>query len=127
MKQHLNTLFITTQGSYLAKEGEAVLVKVEKQAKLRIPVHNLGGIVCFGRVGLSASLMGLCGERGVAISMLSSSGMFRARVNGYTSGNVLLRRQQYRMADDPAASAAVARAIVLAKVANGRSVLLRTL
>ncbi|HZL37030.1 MAG TPA: type I-C CRISPR-associated endonuclease Cas1c [Tepidisphaeraceae bacterium] len=127
MKHHLNTLFIQTQGTYLAREGEAVLVKVERQVKLRVPVHNLGGIVCFGRVGLSASLMGLCGERGVAISMLSEGGMFRARINGFTSGNVLLRRQQYRLTDDPAGSAAIARAMVSAKVANGRSVLLRAL
>jgi CRISPR-associated protein Cas1 len=127
MKHHLNTLFIQTQGTYLAREGEAVLVKVEREVKLRVPVHNLGGIVCFGRVGLSPSLMGLCGERGVAISMLSESGMFRARINGFTSGNVLLRRQQYRLTDDPAASAAIARAVVSAKVANGRSVLLRTM
>ena len=127
MKHHLNTLFITTQGSYLAREGEAVLVKVEKQVRLRVPIHNLGGIVCFGRVGLSASLMGLCGERGVAISMLSECGMFRARIVGFTSGNVLLRRQQYRLSDDPAASASIAGAMVSAKVANARSVLLRTL
>lgn len=125
MKHHLNTLFITTQESYLAKEGEAVLVRVEKQTKLRVPVHTLGGIVCFGRVGLSPSLMGLCGERGVAITLLSESGQFRARVNGYTPGNVLLRREQYRRADSPDASARIATAIVSAKVANGRAVLLR--
>jgi len=126
MKHHLNTLFITTQGSYLSKEGEAVLVRVEKTTRLRVPIHNLGGIVCFGRVGVSPSLMGLCGERGVAITMLSETGQFRARINGFTSGNVLLRREQYRRADDPAASAAIARSIVLAKVANARSVLLRS-
>ena len=64
MKHHLNTLFVTTQGSYLAREGQAVLVRVEKQTKLRVPVHTLGGIVCFGRIGVSPSLMGLCGEGG---------------------------------------------------------------
>jgi CRISPR-associated protein Cas1 len=125
MKHHLNTLFITTEGSYLAKEGEAVLVRVEKQTKLRVPIHTLGGIVCFGRVGVSPSLMGMCGQRGVAISLLTTNGLFLARINGFTSGNVLLRREQYRRADDPGASAAIARAVVIAKVANGRSVLLR--
>ena len=95
-----------------------------------MPVHvTSGGIVCFGpgRASSAASLMGLCGERGVAISMLSESGMFRARINGFTSGNVLLRRQQYRLTDDPAGSAGIARAVVSAKVANARSVLLRTM
>ena len=127
MTHHLNTLFITTQGSYLAREGEALLVRVEKKTKLRVPIHTLGGVVCFGRVGISPSLMGLCGERGVAISMLSFNGRFLARVNGFTSGNVLLRREQYRRADSPEGSAAIARAIITAKVANSRSVLLRSL
>jgi len=125
MKQHLNTLFVTTQGAYLAREGEAVLVRVERQTKLRVPVHTLGSIVCFGRVGLSPSLAGLCGERGVGVTLCSTSGRFLARVCGWTPGNVLLRREQYRRADDDAKSAAVARAVVAAKVANGRQVLLR--
>lgn len=127
MKQHLNTLFVTTDGSYLARQGEAVLVRVEKQTKLRVPIHTLGGIVCFGRVGLSPSLMGLCGEKGVCISLLSNHGRFLARVNGFTSGNVLLRREQYRRADSPMDTAAISRVIVAAKIANARSVLLRHL
>ncbi len=125
MKHHLNTLFVTTEGSYLSKEGEAVLVRVEKETRLRVPIHTLGGIVCFGRVGVSPSLMGLCGEKGVAITMLGQTGNFRARINGFTSGNVLLRREQYRRADSPAASARIAAAVVSAKVANCRAVLLR--
>jgi CRISP-associated protein Cas1 len=127
MKNHLNTLFVTTQKSYLAKEGEAVLVRVERETKLRVPLHNLGGIVCFGHVGLSPPLMALCGQRGVAISLLTESGQFLARIDGFTSGNVLLRREQYRRADSEQASAAVARAVVAAKIANCRSVLLRAM
>jgi CRISP-associated protein Cas1 len=125
VKHHLNTLFITTQGAYLAKEGQAVLVRVERQTKLRVPLHTLGGIVCFGHVVCSPALMGLCGEAGVAISFLSEHGRFLARVQGFTPGNVLLRREQYRRADDATASAAIARAVVLGKVANARTVLLR--
>lgn len=125
MKHHLNTLFVTTQGSYLAKEGQAVLVRAEQQTKLRVPLHTLGGIVCFGNVGCSPALMGLCGEAGVAISFLSEHGRFLARVQGFTPGNVLLRREQYRRADDATASAAIARAVVLGKLANARTVLLR--
>jgi CRISPR-associated protein Cas1 len=125
VKHHLNTLFVTTQGAYLAKEGQAVLVRVEKQTKLRVPIHTLGGIICFGRVGVSPSLMGLCGQSGVAISFLTERGQFLARVNGFTSGNVLLRRQQYRMADSVSASVKIASAMVTAKIANTRSVLLR--
>ena len=127
MKQLLNTLYVTMQGAYLAKEGEAVIVRVEKETKLRVPIHTIGGIVCFGQVSCSPPLMGLCGERGVTISFLTERGRFLARVQGPVSGNVLLRREQYRRADNPAASAVLARAVVAAKVANCRTVLQRTL
>jgi CRISPR-associated protein Cas1 len=125
MKQHLNTLFVTTEGAYVAKEGEAAVVRVEGETRLRIPLHNLGGIVCFGHVSCSPALMGACAEAGVAISFMSMHGRFLASVQGFTPGNVLLRREQYRRADDEAATLAVARNIVAAKVANARTVLLR--
>ena len=127
MKKHLNTLFVTTQGAYLAKEGESVIVRVEKQTRLRIPVHTLGGIVCFGNVGCSPFLMGFCAERDVAISFLSEYGRFLARVQGPVSGNVLLRREQYRRADDMTFSAQMARSVLTGKLANCRTVLQRAL
>lgn len=125
MKTHLNTLFVTTEGAYLAKDGLAVVVRIDRQPRLRVPLHNLDGITCFGRVGLSPALMGACGEQGVAISLLSTQGRFLARVTGFTSGNVLLRRTQYRTADDEAKTCQLARSIVLGKIANCRTVLLR--
>ncbi|MEX2583661.1 MAG: type I-C CRISPR-associated endonuclease Cas1c [Gemmatimonadota bacterium] len=125
MKRHLNTLFVATQGAYLAKQGEAVVVRVKKQPKLRVPIHTLGGIVCFGNVACSPFLLGLCGERGVAVSFLSENGRFLARSHGFTSGNVLLRRAQYRRADDPVGATEVARSVVAGKIANTRTVLLR--
>lgn len=125
MRRLLNTLFVTTQGAYLAREGEAVLVRVEGETKLRIPIHTLDGIVCFGQVSCSPPLMGLCGERGVTVSFLTEQGKFFARVSGPVSGNVVIRREQYRRADSEEASAEIARAIVAAKIANSRIVLLR--
>lgn len=125
MKQLLNTLYVTTQGAYLSKDGEAVSVEVERETKLRVPIQTLGAIVCFGRVSCSPFLMGFCGERGVGLSFFSERGRFLARVQGPVSGNVLLRREQYRWADRPEKSAAIARAVVLAKVANCRTVLQR--
>ncbi|HBA83812.1 MAG TPA: subtype I-C CRISPR-associated endonuclease Cas1 [Verrucomicrobia bacterium] len=125
MKKFLNTLFVQTQGAYLNKEGEAVVVSVEKEVKLRVPIHTLGGVVCFGNVLCSPFLLGHCAENGVQVSLLTANGRFLARVQGPVSGNVLLRREQYRRADDLAASAEIARAIVLAKAANARTVLQR--
>jgi len=125
MKRHLNTLFVTTQGAYLAKEGESVLVKTDGEVKLRVPIHGLGGIVCFGQVSCSPFLMGFCAERNVAISFLTENGRFLARVMGPTSGNVLLRREQYRRADDEKASVAIASTIVAGKILNAKTVLQR--
>ncbi|MDP3050657.1 MAG: type I-C CRISPR-associated endonuclease Cas1c [Eubacteriales bacterium] len=127
MRHLLNTLYVTTQGAYLCREGETVSVRVERETKLRLPIHTLAGIVCFGQVSCSPPLMQLCGERKVAISFLSEYGKFWARVEGPVSGNVLLRREQYRRADDANSSAAIARSVVVGKVANSRTVLLRAL
>jgi CRISP-associated protein Cas1 len=127
MKKHLNTLFVTTQGAYLSKEGETVVVRVEKETRLRVPIHTLGGIVCFGNVLCSPFLMGFCAERDVTISFLSDYGRFLARVQGPVSGNVLLRREQYRRADDMDMSAKIARSILIGKLANSRAVLRRAL
>ncbi len=122
-----NTLYVTTQGAYVGKDGEAVAVRVEGATVLRVPLHHLAGIVCFGQVSCSPALMGVCGERDVAISYLTESGRFLARVEGPVSGNVLLRRSQYRWADDAERTVGVARAIVAGKIVNGRAVLRRAL
>jgi CRISPR-associated protein Cas1 len=127
MKKHLNTLFVTTQGAYLSKEGETVVVKVEKEIRLRVPVHTIGGIVCFGNVSCSPFLMGFCAENDVGLSFLTEHGRFLARVQGAVSGNVLLRREQYRRADDLKFSAEVAKFILTGKITNCRTVLQRAL
>jgi CRISPR-associated protein Cas1 len=127
MKKHLNTLFVTTQGTYLAKEGETVAVKVNQEVRLRVPVHTIGGIVCFGNVSCSPYLMGFCAKNGVGISFLTENGRFLARVQGPVSGNVLLRREQYRLADNQDYSAKMAKSFVIGKVANSRTVLQRVL
>jgi len=127
MKKHLNTLYVTTQGAYLFKEGETVAVKVEKETRLQLPLHTLDGIICFGRVSCSPYLMGACADRDVAISFLTENGRFLARVQGPVAGNVLLRREQYRRADDGGASAAITCALLAGKLANSRTVLQRAL
>lgn len=127
MKKLLNTLYVTTQGAYLAKEGETVAVKIDQEVRLRIPIHTIGGIVCFGNVSCSPFLMGFCSENGICISFLNQHGRFLARVQGPVSGNVLLRREQYRSADNDDLSGKLAKAFVTGKVANCRTVLQRAL
>jgi len=104
-----------------------VVVEVERQERLRLPLHTLGGIVAFGNVLCSPFLLGLCGERGVQVSFLTERGQFLARVQGPVSGNILLRREQYRRAELPDAALAIAKNILTAKLANGRTVLQRSL
>ena len=111
--------------AYLACDGENVLIRAEEEIKFRIPVHNLEGIVCFGFAGASPKLMQLCCERGVALSFLTTYGKFMGRVNGSISGNVLLRRTQYRWADDKEIAARLSRRFIAAKIMNSRAVLHR--
>jgi CRISPR-associated protein Cas1 len=126
MRQHLNTLFITLEGAYLRKDGEAVEIRHEGQTKLRVPFHNLDGIVTFGwDTTASAALMGACAEAGVALSFHSPHGKLLAATQGFTSGNILLRREQYRRADHEPAALAIAANLLVAKVANARTVLQR--
>jgi len=125
MKQHLNTLFVTTQDAYLRKDGEAVTVRIANKDQLRVPLNNLGSIACFGRVACSPPLLGACAERGIGLTFLTEQGRFLAAVNGFTPGNVLLRREQYRRSDDLTASARIARACIIGKLANYRTVLRR--
>ena len=126
MRKLLNTLYISTQGSYLHQEGETVVVEREQKKVLQLPIHAIGGIVCFGNVLCSPFLLGFCAERDVAVSFLSEHGRFLASVHGPVSGNVLLRRRQYRMADEAEATRAIASNVVSGKLANCRIVMNRT-
>jgi CRISP-associated protein Cas1 len=125
MKHLLNTLYITTPGAYLSKEGETVLVKVEHETRLQVPAATLEGIVCIGGAGFTPQLMELCAEKGVTITFLTEGGRFMSRITGPISGNILLRKEQYRRADDAGKTAAIAKTFVIGKVANCRAVLLR--
>ena len=126
MKKYLNTLFVTTQGAYLSKEGECAVIKIENEVKVRIPLHMLDGIICFGSVTCSPFLLGYCAETGVTVTFLSQYGKFLCQVQGATRGNILLRRAQYRMADNYLQSARLARSFVIGKIGNARICLLYT-
>ncbi len=125
MRKLLNTLHVMTQGAYLHKDGETLAIKIGSELKLRLPVHTLEGLVCWGQVSCSHPVLALCCENGVGISFLTEQGRFLARVQGPVSGNVLLRRQQYRLADGGEQALPVVRTVVTAKIANSRLVLLR--
>jgi CRISPR-associated protein Cas1 len=125
MKHLLNTLYITTQGSYIAREGETLLIRVEHETRNRFPVVQLQSVVCFGQVTMSPSGMELCAEHGISVVFLTVQGRFMARVNGPVSGNVLLRRQQYRFADNLETSTHIARNMLTGKLVNCRNMLMR--
>lgn len=127
MRKLLNTLYVTTQGSYLSKEGLAIHISVEGRDPVLLPSHNLSGIVCIGRVSCSPYLMQFCAENGILISFLDENGRFLARVEGPVSGNVYLRREQYRAADSPSRSVEIVRLLLCGKLANSRAVLRRYL
>lgn len=128
MKHVANTLYLTQEGSWVHKDGMSITVHKERQKIAQFPIHAIGEIVCFG-FGITASpaLTEYCAKEGVTISWLDGNGRFLARMQGPTQGNVLLRRAQYRAADDESKALGVARCCVAAKIQNQRTNLLRFL
>ncbi|ALV28272.1 type I-C CRISPR-associated endonuclease Cas1c [Pannonibacter phragmitetus] len=124
MKKLLNTVYVTTEGAALRKDGENLVVEVEGVERARVPLHMLGGLVAFGPILLSPALMGACAAGGITIVLLERNGRFQARVEGPVSGNVLLRRAQYTASEDPDS---IVRGFIMGKIANQRSVLMRHL
>ncbi|XXF79373.1 type I-C CRISPR-associated endonuclease Cas1c [Myxococcaceae bacterium GXIMD 01537] len=123
MTTALNTLFITVEGTRLNKEGECVVVSIRDEKKAEVPLRHLLSVVCLARAWLTPELMESCAEAGIHVAFFGATGRFLARVEGLPGGNVLLRRQQFRAADDAARTLALARALVVGKVANARAFL----
>ena len=126
MRKLLNTLFVTSEDVYLTLDGENVVANREKEVLARYPLHTLSGILCFSYPGASPALMGACAERGISLSFCTPRGKFLARVSGENNGNVLLRRTQYRIADDPEQSCRIARNMIFGKLYNARWSIERT-
>lgn len=123
MRQFLNTLYVTSPNSFVRRDGTNIVVEVEGKEAGRIPIHNIQQLMCFGYSGASAGAMYLCAENNVSLSFLTPSGKFLATVSGETKGNVLLRRAQYRRADNEAGSLEVSKNMIKGKIINCRTVL----
>ncbi|WP_370638483.1 CRISPR-associated endonuclease Cas1 [Aurantimonas sp. VKM B-3413] len=124
MKKLLNTLYVTTEGASLKKDGENAVVSVEGEERARVPFHMLTSIVLFGPILVSPAVIGAAAAQGMAIVLLDRVGRFQARIEGPVSGNVLLRRAQYAASEAPDE---IVRGVVLGKVSNQRQVLMRAL
>lgn len=127
MRKLLNTLFITSEDAYLTLEGETVCVGIQGKRAGRFPLHTLESIVCFSYSGASPALMGACAKKGINLSFFHPYGKFLCRVTGESRGNVLLRKEQYRISDNLDASCLIARNMILGKVFNCKWSVSRTL
>ncbi|MBI4424982.1 MAG: type I-C CRISPR-associated endonuclease Cas1 [Elusimicrobia bacterium] len=125
MRIHQNTLYVLSQKSYIHRENLTLQVQVERETKLAVPIHHLDSLAVFGNVMVSPGAMELCAEKGVAVTFLSQNGRLFARVDAPQSGNVLLRREQFRKADREEEKVRLARFFIAGKLQNSRSVLLR--
>lgn len=123
--QLLNTLYVTTPDTYLRLDNDTLRVEVERETKLRVPLHHLIAVVCFGHTGVSTPLMHRLAEGGIALVLLDVNGRFKARLEGAVTGNVLLRQAQFQRLADPVFTLDMARACVAGKIKNTRQVLQR--
>lgn len=124
MKKLLNTIYVTTEGASLRKDGENLVAEIEGVERVRLPLHMIGSIVVFGAIYISPALMGSCAAAGITMALFDRAGRFQARIEGPVSGNVLLRRAQYKASDAPQD---IVRSFILGKVSNQRAVLMRSL
>ncbi len=127
MQRQLNSVYVTTEGAWLRKDGENIVMEVAGETRARLPAHMLESLICFGRVMVSPPLLGYCAAKGISVCYLSPNGKFLARVEGPVSGNVLLRREQYRCTEDDLRCAAIVRNLLIGKVHNQRVVVSRGL
>lgn len=127
MRKLLNTLFVTTEDSYLALENENVVIWQADERKAQYPLLMLESIISFSYKGASPALMGECAKRNIGLCFMTPHGRFLARTQGESRGNVLLRKQQYRISDQPDASCQVARNSIFGKIYNCRWLIDRTL
>lgn len=125
MRKLLNTLYITTPESYLSKDGDNVVVSIHQKEVFRISVLNIEAIVTFGYMGASPGLMKLCADNGIGLTFLSPHGRFISRIQGQVRGNVLLRRNQYRLFEDETFTSGIARICIAGKIQNYRNILRR--
>lgn len=127
MRKLQKTIYLLSPNRYLSLDGENVKISEDGEEKNRVPLHVLQSIVAFGASGASPALLGKCVSMGISVSFFSRTGKFLYRAEGTISGNVLLRREQYRLADDPEKSLEIARNMILGKIYNSRYVLERTI
>ncbi len=125
MRKLLNVLYVTNENSYLSKDGEDICIRIQDKKDIKIPSHNLEGIVCFGYQGASTKLMAMCAEKNIGMSFHTPNGRFLCRVKGKISGNILLRKKQYKIYDNEYESCLIARNFVIGKLINCRNVLNR--
>lgn len=127
MKKLLNTLYITSKDAYLGLDGENIVVMKQEQETVRVPLHNIEGIVAFNYTGASPALMGECSKRNIALTFLTSSGRFLSRITGEIKGNVLLRKKQYRISENADESALIAKSFLIGKIFNSKWVIERAI
>lgn len=127
MRKLLNTLYVMTESCYLTLEGENIVIIDGEKTLGRFPLHTLENVVCFTYKGATPALMGACAERKIGLGFFSPRGKFLARTVGREYGNVLLRKEQYRISDNGDQSILYAKNMILGKVFNGRWSIERTL
>jgi len=125
MKKLLNTFYVTLPDVYLSLDGENIVVRKDEEILKRVPLHNLESIITFGYAGASPALMGICAQKGIALTFLTASGRFLANVSGMEKGNVALRKMQYRLSENEAEGLHIAKNMLTGKLHNSRWVLER--
>lgn len=126
MTELLQTLFITTPGTSLHLDGDAMRVyHPDKPGRKLIPLVRIADIVAFNGVTVTDDLLHRCAADGRPVTWLTRNGKFLSRVTGPVTGNPRLRLAQYRAHDNAGHRLTLAKSFVAAKLHNYRQLLLR--
>jgi CRISP-associated protein Cas1 len=126
MTELLNTVFVTTPGTSLHLDGDAMrIVHPDRPGRNLLPLVRLDHVVVWNGVDVSDDLIHRCAADGRSLTWVTRNGRFLARVSGPQSGSPMLRLAQYRAYDDQRRRVDIARAMVAGKLHNYRQLILR--
>ena len=120
-------LYLQEQGSYVGKRSEHLVVSLERQEINRIPLAAVRQVVLFGNVQISTQALETLVQHEIPVVLLSRYGRFIGALTPAPTKNIMLRVNQYRTFADPERALALAKAVVQAKIANQRTLLMRSL
>ncbi len=124
-RDDLKPLYLNTQGLSVGKKSEMLEIKENGKVIQQIRMRDLNQVSLFGNIQISTQAMQALLESEIPLVMHSQHGYFYGMLQGTGLKNILLRRQQFRLADQADWCLRLAKQLVIGKIRNQRTLLMR--